>query len=365
MPGQNVIIRTEGFQVKESQEEKDDSVILEGLAVPYEKESRNGIIYSEQSLKKNSESMIDKPFLYNHDVYEVLGRVTDVEVAEEGLRFTAELDSSKERVQDIKKGYIKTVSIQAMVDEADEGPDNRVDVNEFLELSATPIPGFEQAQATAAASAVSIEKYMQEKEQDKKSEPFAGYDDFDDCVQQNQDKSDPEDYCGAIKKQVEDEETESLDDLDLVPTDEMKDEVDPGRECAEKKQAAIEACEKDDERYNDVNGETTVSQQEKEVLEELNKMTDEEKVENDGCEECEDSQEEAQKEEQEMEMEQKIDQLMEMMEEMMNQMAGGSEESNEEESETSEESVASKQPVGTGSNTESKLSADKLANEIF
>ena len=34
--------------------------------------------------------------------------------------------------------------------------------------------------------------------------PFAGYDNFADCVSQNQDKQDPEAYCGKIKHQVED-----------------------------------------------------------------------------------------------------------------------------------------------------------------
>lgn len=35
--------------------------------------------------------------------------------------------------------------------------------------------------------------------------PFAGYEDFDDCVRQNQDKSDPEAYCAAIQREAEGE----------------------------------------------------------------------------------------------------------------------------------------------------------------
>lgn len=37
----------------------------------------------------------------------------------------------------------------------------------------------------------------------KKGAPFAGYDDFADCVSKNQDKDNPEAYCGAIKNKVE------------------------------------------------------------------------------------------------------------------------------------------------------------------
>ncbi len=33
--------------------------------------------------------------------------------------------------------------------------------------------------------------------------PFGGYKSFEDCVSQNQDKDDPEAYCGAIKARVE------------------------------------------------------------------------------------------------------------------------------------------------------------------
>lgn len=37
----------------------------------------------------------------------------------------------------------------------------------------------------------------------RKGAPFAGYDDFDDCVSKNRDKDDPEAYCGSIKSKTE------------------------------------------------------------------------------------------------------------------------------------------------------------------
>lgn len=33
--------------------------------------------------------------------------------------------------------------------------------------------------------------------------PFAGYKDFDDCVEKNKDKKDPEAYCATIMRKVE------------------------------------------------------------------------------------------------------------------------------------------------------------------
>jgi hypothetical protein len=43
----------------------------------------------------------------------------------------------------------------------------------------------------------------------RKGAPFAGYEDFEDCVRQNSDKGDPKAYCGFIKHKVEDSPKES------------------------------------------------------------------------------------------------------------------------------------------------------------
>ncbi len=37
----------------------------------------------------------------------------------------------------------------------------------------------------------------------RKGAPFAGYDDFEDCTQENSDKGDPDAYCGEVKKRTE------------------------------------------------------------------------------------------------------------------------------------------------------------------
>lgn len=39
--------------------------------------------------------------------------------------------------------------------------------------------------------------------------PFAGYEDFAACVADNQDKDDPEAYCGTIQARVKEEESMS------------------------------------------------------------------------------------------------------------------------------------------------------------
>lgn len=155
---EKIDIRSEAFEVRtEKNEEGKDEVTIRGIAVPYEKESRNGVIYTEDSIKAAAESLVGKPFLFNHNPDKVLGKVTEAIPKDTHLEFVAVANPSKEKVQDIVNGYVSTVSIQAMVDETEEGPDNRLNVNEFLELSSAPIPGFDDAKAQAQT--VRIEEF--------------------------------------------------------------------------------------------------------------------------------------------------------------------------------------------------------------
>lgn len=52
--------------------------------------------------------------------------------------------------------------------------------------------------------------------------PFGKYEDFDDCVKQNQDKADPAAYCAAIKKQIEDEAAKAH-----APSDQLETRIFP------------------------------------------------------------------------------------------------------------------------------------------
>lgn len=60
--------------------------------------------------------------------------------------------------------------------------------------------------------------YYSSKESIRKGAPFAGYDDFDDCVQQNSDKDDPQAYCGKIQHEVEGSH-QAADEIELSEGD--------------------------------------------------------------------------------------------------------------------------------------------------
>lgn len=70
------------------------------------------------------------------------------------------------------------------------GPDGtRAFTQRMLAVAGVPLPAVSpQLQARASL---------------RKGAPFAGYEDFEACVRANQDKSDPDAYCGAIKHKVE------------------------------------------------------------------------------------------------------------------------------------------------------------------
>ena len=60
-----------------------------------------------------------------------------------------------------------------------------------------------------------------------KEAPFAGYKDFDACVAANQDKSDPEAYCGSIKHKVEDKKASFEERVAAA----MLNDCPPGQPC--------------------------------------------------------------------------------------------------------------------------------------
>ncbi len=213
---EKIEIQTEKFNILESKQDEEE-ITIEGTAVPYDTRSRNGAKYTGESIKKAAKTLEGKPLLYNHWEDEVLGKVEKTIPKDDRLEFVAKANKSKERVQDIKNEYISTVSIQAMVDENEDADEKEVlDVQEFLELSATPVPGFGDAtinkhNAENKDEDVRVEKFdtltEDSDEEDTSGEPFAGFDDWDDCKQTMKDKgySDEEadKICGALQDEYE------------------------------------------------------------------------------------------------------------------------------------------------------------------
>ena len=194
MERKKVWITAESFKA----EETDKGIIVRGLALPFGKRSRNGATYNKERIIEIADTLKNKPLLFNHDETKIIGHTTEnITIKDDGLYYEADIDPQEEYfVRKIKRGDIRNVSIQGIVDKV--GENNEVFLSEFLELSMVTIPGFKDTNVTT------LEKLLEEREKEKGkiAEPFAGYKDFQDCVKKNQDKDSPEGFCAWLHKKA-------------------------------------------------------------------------------------------------------------------------------------------------------------------
>lgn len=182
MPEQ-VIITAESFNIEKKKE--GEGFIIRGLALPFGKRSRNGLIYNRESCIATIEQWKGLPILFNHDENKPVGHIIKAEAKEDGIYYVGDLDPQEEAIiRKVKRGDIPFVSIQAIVDRAGEDVEGDVIVKEWLELSLCTIAGFPQ-------TFIEIEKFVKPKEDEfkganptetKAKEPFAGFKDWDECI---------------------------------------------------------------------------------------------------------------------------------------------------------------------------------------
>lgn len=118
-----------------------------GLALPFNKTSRNGFQYIMDSVRETFQSLIGAPVLFNHNPDAVIGHVKNATVEADGMYYEIDLDPSEPIVQKINRGDVGKVSIQVMYDDKrsrydDDSSTTFAWVTEFLELSVVTIPGF-------------------------------------------------------------------------------------------------------------------------------------------------------------------------------------------------------------------------------
>lgn len=134
-------------------------VVIQGLLLPKDQVSRNGILYDWDSIKNTYQQLIGRPLMYNHIIdthMAPLGTVIDSWLIEQesdgqlpGWYYKADLDPESEYTRKILRGDLNKVSIQLRAGEAVEesSADNstrfqRAYVSDVLEMSVVPVPGF-------------------------------------------------------------------------------------------------------------------------------------------------------------------------------------------------------------------------------
>lgn len=135
-----------------------EGVSVVGLALPFNKVSRNGNFYVQKSIEDNAEGLIGKPVLFNHNENHVIGHVTNISMGEDGLHYEMDLDPEESIAKKVKRGDLSNVSIQVLLDDSQTVYDEEKGVlnayiSEFLELSIVSIAGF------ADTTALVVEKF--------------------------------------------------------------------------------------------------------------------------------------------------------------------------------------------------------------
>lgn len=197
---------------------------VRGLALPFDKTSRNGFRYITESIRGAFQSMIGQPVLFNHDSDKVIGHVEDANFDGQGMTYRMNVGEDGPYgwvANKLRRGDLKNVSIQCLYDEdksyLDEDGVMNAWVKEFLELSVVTIPGFADTTAQVyekfKAGQSQGEKNMSEEEKPK----------TEDVVE----TSEPQDETPAV------EETPKKDDAQTEAVDDNEDEEDEDKASEE------------------------------------------------------------------------------------------------------------------------------------
>ncbi len=254
---EKVYFTAEKFELKTEQlKDGSESIILEGVAMPLNKMSRNKVFYRPESVQKACETMKGAAFLFNHNTDISLGHVEDSSIDNDKMMYRANLDPEETKyVNKIKRQDIRHVSVGCMVNNVEFNEDGSVicDVEEFVELSLVPIPGFAGATAqirncVETTPLLLAEKFGNEEMVKKLKEAEA----------EDEGEEEPE--------SEEEEKTESLDEEDENEEEEKDDEKDD--ETEEKTEA--DEPEEESEETDDEKEESTEEEDPKEIMNQIN-----------------------------------------------------------------------------------------------
>lgn len=147
-----ILFHTEKFNFEKAKnDEGKDTVIISGDAQPLDDDSRNGVRYRPDSVKKAAHTLKGVAFLFNHDSSRSLGHVVDSGLSKTHLTYTADVDpEEKEYIRKVERKDIKHVSVGCMVENVEFDEEENIyicDVKEYVELSAVTIPGFSNTSA--------------------------------------------------------------------------------------------------------------------------------------------------------------------------------------------------------------------------
>lgn len=185
MAQKNVVsIAVESFKVSK----ETDGVKVVGIALPFNKISRNGFTYITESVVSAAPSLVKRPVLFNHNSEAVIGHVVMAPIGSAGMEYQMNINPNAVNpetgvayAESIARGDLSNVSIQCTYDESRSTVDvegvTHAYIDEFLELSIVTIPGFADTTAQVIESfknkSKAGEKMTEEKTKVTESAPVA------------------------------------------------------------------------------------------------------------------------------------------------------------------------------------------------
>lgn len=141
------------FEEKKNPETGEARYILSGLLLPFNKISRNNVLYNRESCIEKHKDLIGRPLMYNHKVdgeQYPKGHFIDSWIEDDGWHYKADLDPAEvDFIRKLERKDLRHVSIQLLggrVVERMESGTNRTYteawVNDVIEASVVPAPGF-------------------------------------------------------------------------------------------------------------------------------------------------------------------------------------------------------------------------------
>ena len=165
----------------ESKEETKDHKI-DALIVPFNKISRNGVLYKKESIEAKHENLVGKPIFFNHqtsgagDEFLPRGEWNETWLESDGMHAKGNIFKTgynKGLIEYLSHAKKPKVSLQINGEAESKKDENgkyyqAADINEFLESSVVSLPGFIDASATFAAMCESMNnKLNKEKVKEK------------------------------------------------------------------------------------------------------------------------------------------------------------------------------------------------------
>ena len=248
-----VMFHTEEFSFEKKGEGKDATVIISGNAQPLNEDSRNGVRYRPDSIKKAAKSLMDVAFLFNHNAERSLGHVVKQGLTDSHLTYSADVDpEEKEYIRKVERGDIKHVSVGCLVSNVQFNEEDNIyecDVDEYVELSAVTVPGFSNTSANKEgalylAAALGDEKVAEKlkaaAEKNKEDvEPAEEDDGVEESIEakDDDDSEDDEEACDDDDKEKESDDSDDDDKEDEAGDNDDDDEEDEATDGDDEEEA--------------------------------------------------------------------------------------------------------------------------------